>query len=118
MSTGMVSSASALQNLKDKTVIRAGEKISTSPEAVKDPNAKTYYHSAPGARFIMPDGLEIHFMGGQFTTSDAAIMAELDPIANKPTSMIYTKHELVESLKAQTKQAALDAANTAGTLAS
>lgn len=118
MSTGMVSSASALQNLKDKTVIRAGEKVSTSPAAVKDPNAKTYYHSAQGARFIMPDGLEIHFMGGQFTTSDAAIMAELDLVANKPTSLIYTKAEVVETLKAQAKQAALDAANTAGTLSS
>lgn len=114
MSTGMVSSASALQNLKEKTIIRAGEKVSTSPEAIKDPNAKTYYHSAKGARFIMPDGLEIQFMGGQFTTADPAIMAELDAVANKSTSFIYTKQEAVAALKATLKQAADDAADTAG----
>lgn len=118
MSTGMVSSASALQNLKEKTVIRAGEKVSTSQEAVKNPNAKTYYHSAKGARFIMPDGLEIHFMGGQFTTADSAIIAELDLVANKPASMIYTKQENAEAIKQQIKSAAQDAAFTAGSLSS
>jgi tRNA A58 N-methylase Trm61 len=113
MATGMVSSASALQNLQAKPVIRAGEKISTSVEAVSNPNAKTYHHSVPGARFIMPDGLEVHFLGGQFVTADLEIIAELDKVANKSTSMIYTQQAAAVAQKAQISQAAADAASSA-----
>lgn len=110
MATGMVSSASVLQN----TVIRAGEKIATTPEALKSKNGKTYRHMAPGAKFVMPDGLEIVFMGGQFTTDDPSIIAELDKVANKPATMIYTQAEAVQAVAVLQKQAAADAADTAG----
>lgn len=110
MATGMVSSAAALQN----TVIRAGEKVATTPEALKSKNGKTFYHMAPGAKFVMPDGLEIVFMGGQFTTEDPAIIAELNKIADKPATMVYTKTEAVQAAAQLQNQAAADAADTAG----
>lgn len=111
MAVGAVSSASTQQNAQ---VIRAGEKVATSPQALKDPKAKTYKHMVPGARFVMPDGLEIQFLGGQFSTTDPAIIEELDAVANKSTSMIYTDAAVVEVIKSQTKQVAGDAADTAG----
>lgn len=119
MATGMVSSASTLQNLKAKTaepILRAGESVSTSVDAAKDPNAKTYYHMANGARFVMPDGLEVRFMGGQFTTADADIIAELDKVANKSASMIFTKREVIAVVAPTVHAAAAaEAADTAGT---
>jgi len=111
MAVGAVSSASTQQNAQ---VIRAGEKVATSPQALKDPKAKTYKHMVSGARFVMPDGLEIQFLGGQFSTADPAIIAELDAVANKSASMIYTDMAVVEAIKSQSKQAAADAADTAG----
>lgn len=112
MAIGAVSSASVQQQAP---ILRAGEQIATTPAALKSGKGKTYYHMAPGARFVMPDGLEVIFMGGMFTTDDATIIAELDKIANRPTSMIYTKQEAVQAAAAlQAKQVADDAANTAG----
>lgn len=113
MATGTVSSASSQQNAG--TVIRAGEQLATTPQALKSAKGKTYYHMAPGARFVMPDGLEVIFMGGQITTDDADVIAELDRVANKPTSMIYTKQDaLVAAAATMTQQVAKDAADTAG----
>ncbi len=109
---GMVNS----QSMSKPEVLRSGESIATSVEALKDPNAKTYYHMVPGARFCMPDGLELRFMGGQFTTADPEIMSELNKVANKSTSMIYTAKNTVASITAEISAAASDAANTAGTL--
>lgn len=114
MAVGMVSSAHG-QQAQEPQVIRAGERIASSPQALKDPNAKTYFHSSEGARFIMPDGLEIHFLGGRFTTSDARIMYELDQVANKPASQIYTQQENAAVLKGQKAAVAKEAADTAGT---
>lgn len=117
MAIGAVSSASALQNTQptqSAPTIRSGEKIATTPAALKSKNGKTYYHMAPGAKFILPDGLEVIFMGGQFTTDDPAIIAELDRVANKSTSMIYTQAEAVQAVATAQKQAAADAADTAG----
>jgi len=67
-----------------------------------------------GAKFVMPDGLEVQFLGGHFTTADTEIMAELDKVANKPASMIYTKSEVVDAVKALSAQAAADAVQTLG----
>ena len=110
MATGMVSSASVQQS----PTIRSGEKLATTPAALKSKNGKTYHHMAPGAKFVMPDGLELIFMGGQFTTDDPAIIAELDKVANKPAPMIYTQTEAVQAVAALQNQAAADAADTAG----
>ena len=90
--------------------IRSGEIAPHgTPALFKDKAAKTFYHMARGARFVMPDGLEIQFLGGQFTTVDPDIIAELSKVANKPASMIYTKAEAVEAVKALTAAAAADA---------
>lgn len=111
MATGMVSSAQTLQN---STVLRAGEKVASTATAIKNPNAKTFYHMDHGAKFVMPDGLEVIFMGGTFVTDDAAIIAELDQVANKAASRIYTQVEVVQQTKQLTSKAAADAADTAG----
>lgn len=90
--------------------IRTGETAPQAPvAAMKDKSTKTYHHMFPGARFVMPDGLEVRFMGGQFVTNDPLIIAELDAVANKPASMISTKPEAVEAVKALTAAAAADA---------
>jgi hypothetical protein len=68
----------------------------------------------PGARFIMPDGLEIQFLGGQFTTADPEVIAELDKVANKSTSMIFTDKAAAALVQATEKKAAADASDTAG----
>jgi hypothetical protein len=70
----------------------------------------------PGANFIMPDGLEIKFLGGQFVTEDPDVIEELSKVADKPTSMIFTKTLAVEAAKELQKRSADDAADTAGTL--
>lgn len=75
----------------------------------KDKAAKMFYHMIPGARFVMPDGLEIIFQGGVFSTADKALIEELSKVADKPTSMIYTKHEMVAAMQATIKTAAADA---------
>lgn len=112
MATGMVSSSHAMQNIAP--VLRAGERMATSPRALADKNSRVYYHMVPGARFVMPDGLEVVFLGGQFVTNDQEIITELDRIANKASSMIYTAVEVVESVKANANKLAADAADTAG----
>ena len=113
MATGMVSSASALQNLQPAT-LRTGERLASNVAALKDKNARIFHHMVPGARFVMPDGLEVVFLGGQLVTNDPQIIDELDKIANKASSMIYTAVEVVEAVKANTNRLAADAADTAG----
>ena len=117
MAVGMVSSAQGqqAQQAQQPKVLRAGESVASSQQALKDPNAKTYFHTCDGARFIMPDGLEIHFLGCRFTTNDERIIYELDQVANKSTSQIYTQQETAVALKEQKAAVAKEAADTAGT---
>ena len=97
MATGVVTSQSLPKtSTQPQAVIRTGEKIVTSGDALAAKGAKTYYHSAHGAQFIMPDGLAVVFMGGRFTTADPAIIAELDKVANKAASFITTKEDQQE----------------------
>lgn len=102
------------QNAVRTTVLRSGESIASTVEALSSKTAKTYYHMVPGARFCMPDGLEVRFLGGRFTTDDKEIMEELDKVANKSTSMIYTNKAVVDAVDAAIKKAADDASDTAG----
>lgn len=90
--------------------LRSGEQLATTYAAAQTASAKTYHHMVPGARFIMEDGLEILFLGGQFTTADPEIIAALDAVVNKATSMIYTGQAAVDSVLAMQKQAADSAA--------
>lgn len=102
------------QNGVTNTVLRSGESIASTIDALKDKNARVFYHMIPGARFVMPDGLEVKFLGGQFVTNDAALIAELTKVADKATSMIFTKSEVAAAINAQTKQLAESVADTAG----
>lgn len=93
-----------------QATIRSGETApQASPAVMKNQLTKTYHHMVKGAKFMMPDGLEVQFLGGVFTTADPEIISELDLIANRPASMVYTKAEVVEAVKALTAAAADDA---------
>ena len=109
MATGTQSSAQS-QTAPQPPVLRAGETLATTAAAAKNPNSKTYYHRAPGAKFVMPDGLELIFLGGQFTTDEAEIIRELDRVVDKPSSMIYSVR--ASTPDASIKQAAEDAAKS------
>ena len=96
-------------------VIRTGETVTSTAAGLK---GKVYYHRVPGARTHLPDGLEIVFLGGMFATEDESIIAELDKIADKASSGIFTSSAIAENLLSQERKAAADAADTAGTAAS
>lgn len=116
MATGAVSSRNVLNSAAQQPaqpILRSGESILTTQASLKDPNAKTYFHMVPGSRFVMPDGLEVRFMGGRFTTNDPAIIRELDAVADKAASQIYTRREAVDVIGAAAKQAAAEAAEGA-----
>ncbi len=116
MATGPVSSRHNLGAAPEaQPVIRVGE-VQSSVADLKDPNTKIYHHVIPGAGFVLPDGLRIQFLGGVFATNDPAVQRELDAVANKTASMIYTKQEVVGAVTAMQAQAAADAAETAGTI--
>lgn len=112
MAVGAVSSQQTLQNAP--AIIRAGEKIATTAAALKDPKARAFRHVIPGAKFIMPDGLELQFLGGTFVTADPEIIRELNAVADKPASMIFTHTEVATAIAGQQNQLAADAADTAG----
>lgn len=112
MAVGAVNSMSGTQ--EQPKVLRIGESVASKVEAIKNPNAKTYYHMIPGAKFVMPDGLEINFFGGQFTTDDADVIVELDRVADRNGTMIFTRKESAEVIKQQASTLAKDAADTAG----
>lgn len=117
MAIGAVSSRQVLQNIQPAeapVILRSGESMGSTQEALKDPKAKTYYHSVHGAKFIMPDGLELIFFGGQLTTNDPAIIQQLDAIANKTASLVFTKRENLATVGQQNAMVAAEAADTAG----
>ncbi len=93
MATGMVNTAAMQQNkpaaqTQQAPVLRSGEKTAMEIAGTDKSKVKTYYHQLPGARFIMPDGLELTFMGGMFATDHEEIIAELEKVADRPASMI------------------------------
>ena len=117
MAVGMTNSAAVQNAATEKSpVLRSGEVVASSMHALKNPNARVFHHMIPGANFIMPDGLEIKFLGGQFVTEDPAVIEELAKVADKPTSLIFTTTLAVEAAKELQKRSADDAADTAGTL--
>lgn len=93
-------------------VIQSGVTIGSTLEGLV--NGKTYFHRIPGARSVLPDGREIQFLGGQFSTSDPRIIAELDAVANSHTSMIFTEKAGVEYAKSVEGQLASAAGDTVG----
>lgn len=56
-----------------------------------------FFHRIAGAKFIMPDGRELSFVGGKIDTDQiedqelrTAVESELKKVANNPTSQVYT----------------------------
>lgn len=87
-------------------VLRSGERVATSVEALKDADSKTYFSMVKGCQFIMPDGLAIQFLGGRYVTNKPAEIAELDAVANRPGSLVFTKAEAKEADEALAHKAA------------
>ena len=59
---------------------------------------KTYYHNVPNSRYIAADGSEHVFVGGQFTTDDPKIQADLDKqIVNGNTVLRNKPHGTVDA---------------------
>ena len=113
MAVGAISSAHNLGNTTPAAPILSGEKLSTTQAALKAPGSKTYYHQVPGANYFMPNGLQIQFLGGVFTTADKEIIAELDAVADKNASLITSEKARQNLLAAQDKLQAEDAAKSA-----
>jgi hypothetical protein len=111
MATGMVNTSNTMVDAP--ATIRSGEKLASTQAALKDPKSKTFYHTIPGARFIMPDGLEVVFMGGQVTTNDPDVIRELEAVADRNTSLIYTQKAGTQAAQAAQKLVADDAAKAA-----
>lgn len=102
----------ATQQSQQGPVIQSGVTIASTINGLE--NGKTYFHRVPGARCVLPDGREIVFMGGQFSTSDPAIIAELDAVANSHTSMIFTERGGTEYAKSLENKLATEAGETVG----
>lgn len=73
----------------------------TAPVPVNKPlPEKVYRHRTPGAKFYMPDGREIAFVGGRVRLSSidvrwrGEVEKQLDAVANQPQSHIFTTHEV------------------------
>lgn len=107
MATGALSSAQT--QAAAAAPLRAGERQATTASALKDPKAKTYHHRFPGAQFIMPDGLALVFLGGTYTTAKPEEIAQLDAVADRPSSMIYIHKEAAEAAASVETKAADDA---------
>jgi len=57
---------------------------------------KVYHTRYPGSNFIMPDGKVINFNGaGHLKTTSKNVQTQLDKIADKPGSPIYTTEVFV-----------------------
>jgi hypothetical protein len=93
--------------VSDDEVKRVGEQINPDLD-LNDPDVRVYYHQVPGAQTHMPDGAAIRFLGGQYSTKNAEIIAFLDKIADKQGSMVFTKtnRAVVAELKAVAEEAA------------
>lgn len=95
-------------------ILRSGEKHATSLEALKAAGVRTYYSMVKGCNFPMPNGLVLQFLGGVYSTADPAEIAELDQVANRVGSLIYTRKQAVEADAALAKQAASETLTSDG----
>lgn len=101
--------------VKDANILRAGEVIAPDMN-LSDPNVKVYYHQTKGARTHMPDGAEIIFAGGQYSTANPDIIKFLDGIANKQGTQVTTK--VPPKVSDEVANAAQEAMEPAGNAAS
>jgi hypothetical protein len=70
--------------------------------------SKTYYHNVPNSRYIAKDGTEHIFVGGQFTTDDPAVQADLDKQIANGNSVIRDKARATVDVAALTAKTAVD----------
>lgn len=76
--------------VKDVGVIRSGEVIASDVN-LKDPDVKTFYHQVAGACTFLPDGSQLTFVGGQYSTKNPDILAHLNAIVDKQGTLVYSR---------------------------
>lgn len=96
------------------TVLRSGEKHATSLAALQASGVKTYYSLIKGCNFPMPSGLVLQFLGGIYSTVDPDEIRELDAVANRVGSLIYTRKQAVVEDAALAKKAAEETLSSDG----
>ena len=101
--------------VREQGVLRSGEIFASDvdPSILADSATKVYKHSAVGARFFMPDGASLIFLGGVFITNNPDLIKELDKVADKPGTQITTDKIALERLRREVALAAEDAARPA-----
>lgn len=96
----------------DEKIIRSGEVVA-SDSNLKDPNVKTFYHQVAGACSFLPDGAQITFVGGQYSTANPAILDFLNAIVDRPGSMVFSRKP-GSAIPVEALEAALEVAQPAG----
>lgn len=85
--SNMLNSQNYVSNEK---VIRSGEVIAADSD-LKDPNVKVFYHQVSGACTFLPDGAQLTFVGGQYSTKNPDILSFLNAIVDRPGSMVFSR---------------------------
>ncbi len=87
-------------------VLRSGERVATSVESLSDENSKTYFNMVKGSQFVMPNGLALQFLGGRYVTNKPDEIGELDLVADRAGSLVFTKATAKEADAALAHKAA------------
>jgi hypothetical protein len=95
-------------------VLRSGEVVATSMDALQDAASKTYYSMVKGCQFVMPNGLALQFLGGRYVTNKEDEIFELDRVSNRSGSLIFTKAEAKDADAALAHKAAEETQNSDG----
>lgn len=83
----------------------------TDPERLKsDSSVRTYRCSAPNSVTFAPNGQEIQFLGGVFSTDDEYLIAWLDHIAGQRNSTVSREGKGVDVLNADAALVEIEAA--------
>lgn len=96
----------------DEKIIRSGE-IVAADSNLKDPAVKTFYHQVAGARSYLPDGAQIDFTGGQYSTKNPDILRFLEAIVDRPGSLVFSRKP-GSHISQEAIEAALEVAQPAG----
>jgi len=80
----------SMNYMADERVIRSGEVIAADAD-LKDPDVKVFYHQVAGACSFLPDGAQITFSGGQYSTKNPDILRFLNAIVDRPGSMVFSR---------------------------
>lgn len=97
---------------RDEKIIRSGEVVAADAN-LKDPEVKTFYHQVAGACSFLPDGAQITFTGGQYSTKNKEILFFLNAIVDRPGSLVYS-HKPGVPIPQEALEAALEVAQPAG----